>query len=69
MKIIPDQERNLINKSTIVIIISVIYLSLVILCVVIYLWKIEKRYRLLKFQGETPFFHKSKINYGGDKAY
>ena len=41
------------------------YLLLVLFFVSIYMWRIDRRYKLLKFQGETPFFHKSLNNGGG----
>lgn len=61
MKNDENTEQVYMSKSNIVIIISIIYLSIVMICVAIYLRKIEKRYRLLKFQGETPFFHKNQV--------
>nr|XP_027200226.1 contactin-associated protein-like 4 [Dermatophagoides pteronyssinus] len=67
MKNDENSEPNYMSKSNIVIIISIIYLTIVFICVAIYLWKIDKRYRLLKFQGETPFFHKNQMKI--EKSY
>ncbi|OTF81611.1 hypothetical protein BLA29_006106 [Euroglyphus maynei] len=50
MKNSENSEQIYWSKSNIVIIISIIYLTIVMICVAIYLRKIDKRYRLLKFQ-------------------
>lgn len=67
MKNSENSEQIYWSKSNIVIIISIIYLTIVMICVAIYLRKIDKRYRLLKFQGETPFFHKNQVKI--EKSY
>ena len=59
------KKKGNLNKShkflptKVIIAICAAYLLIIMILVCLYLWKIEKKYRLLKFQGETPFFHKN----------
>lgn len=54
---VPSSNR----RSLIIITVSAVYLIVVLVSVSCYMWRIDQRYKLIKFQGETPFFSRKSF--------